>query len=149
MKKWHLPGIASLLQSLPYVETLVIDIISSRRRLKLELEVCVQQNPKSSIHQNDLNYPMKRPNTVLDILFIVLEQQPKFQLFPFVISPNPTIPFLIRKPIIPISFYFPVFFLPKPNLKSSKSQMSKADLEIPNLNWFCSPLLLLLHYNMT
>ncbi|KAK7832578.1 hypothetical protein CFP56_026284 [Quercus suber] len=29
MEKWDLPGIASLLQSSPYVETLVIDIISS------------------------------------------------------------------------------------------------------------------------
>ncbi|KAK7842498.1 putative f-box/lrr-repeat protein [Quercus suber] len=29
MKKWDLPGIASLLQSSPYVETLDIDIISS------------------------------------------------------------------------------------------------------------------------
>nr|XP_023904533.1 uncharacterized protein LOC112016240 [Quercus suber] len=29
MEKWNLPGIASLLQSSPYVETLVIDIIFS------------------------------------------------------------------------------------------------------------------------
>ena len=37
MDKWDLPGIASLLQSSPYVETLVIDIESSHHPI---LEVC-------------------------------------------------------------------------------------------------------------
>ncbi|KAK7818307.1 hypothetical protein CFP56_041509 [Quercus suber] len=35
MEKWDLPGIASLLQSSPYVETLVIDIISRHPRYTL------------------------------------------------------------------------------------------------------------------
>ena len=37
MERWDLLGIASLLQSSPYVETLVLDVISS---YNVELEVC-------------------------------------------------------------------------------------------------------------
>ena len=94
------------------------------------------QDLKSPIHQTSPKNPMKRLNTVHEFLFLVLEQQPKFQLFAFVGSPNPTIPFLIRNPIIFISYYFLAFYLD--NSKSSKSKMSKAELGIPNLIWLCS-----------
>ncbi|KAL4628825.1 hypothetical protein ACB092_05G266200 [Castanea dentata] len=43
VEKWDLPGIAILLQSFPYVETLVIDIISKRDFLATSLLICYDE----------------------------------------------------------------------------------------------------------